>query len=173
MLLLWSVTDNKASRLCLKTNLAICQSSRSCTYTVFLQKGSKLILFSLYEQQFRRYLPIFKIATFGHDTWSLAKVPEVAHILSFHPRGSKLSLFSLYGQRFLRYGPIFKIPILGHDETWQLAKVPEIAHILPKLPPSPKFHSVLLYQWPFPRYLLKFKNPKFLKTEKTVWRYGG
>ncbi len=58
----------------------------------------------------------------------MAKVPEVAHVLSFYPRGFKLSLFLLYGQRFPRYGPIFKIAIFRH-ETWQVAKVPEVAHI--------------------------------------------
>ncbi len=39
-------------------------------------------LFSLYEQQFPRYGWIFNIAIFGHKTWPLTKVPEVAHILS-------------------------------------------------------------------------------------------
>ncbi len=52
-----------ALRLCLKTNLAIFQSSRSCTYTPFLPQASKY--FSLYEQQFPRYATIFKIAIFG------------------------------------------------------------------------------------------------------------
>ncbi len=114
----------------LRTNLAFSESSRSCTYTPFLPQGSKLSLISLYEQQFPRYVPILKIAIFGHETWSLAKVPEVAHILSFQPRGSKLSLFSLYGQWFPRYGPIFKIAMFGH-ETLPLAKiVPEIAYTL-------------------------------------------
>ena len=82
----------------------------------------------------------FKIAIFGHETWPLVKMPDVAHIpvLSFYPKRSKLSLVLLYGQRFPRYGPIFRIAIFGH--------------ILPKQPPSPKFHSVLLHGWPFPRY---------------------
>ena len=44
----------------------------SCTYTPFLPQGSKLSLFSLYEQQFLRYVPICKIAIFGHETWPLA-----------------------------------------------------------------------------------------------------
>ncbi len=114
-------------------------------------KGSNLSLFLLYGQPFARYGPIFKIAIFGHETWPLAKVPQVSHMASFYPKGAKLSLFSLYGQRFLRYRPIFKIAIFGHD-TWSLAKVPEVARILPKLPPSPKFHSVLLCDCPFPRY---------------------
>ncbi len=55
----------------------------------------------------------FKIAIFGHETWRFAKIPKVAHILSFYPWGSKLSLFSLYGQRFPRYRPISKLPYLG------------------------------------------------------------
>ncbi len=67
----------------------------------------------LHEQQFTRYVAIFKIAIFGDETCPLAKVPEVAHIHSLYPKGSKLSLFSLYGQRFLRYRPIFKMPYLG------------------------------------------------------------
>ena len=53
----------------------------------FYTRGPKLGWFSLYRQAFPRYGPIFKIAIFGHETWPLAKVPEVAHILSFYPRG--------------------------------------------------------------------------------------
>ncbi len=30
-----------------------------------------------------RYGPIFKTAIFGHETWLLDKVPEVAHIYTF------------------------------------------------------------------------------------------
>ncbi len=67
-----------------------------------------------------------KLPSLGNEPWPLAKVPEVAHVLSFHRRGSKLSLFLLYGQWFPRYGPIFKIAIFGH-ETWPLGKVPEVA----------------------------------------------
>ncbi len=49
-------------------------------------RGANLSLFSLYGQQFPRHWPIIKIAIFGHETWPLAKVPEVPHILSFYPR---------------------------------------------------------------------------------------
>ncbi len=83
-------------------NVAISQSSRSCTYTFFLPQGSKLSLFLLQRRQFPRYGPIFKIAIFGHETWSLVKFPEVAHILDFYPRGSQLSLFSMHGPRLSR-----------------------------------------------------------------------
>ena len=108
-------------------NLAIGQSTRSCTYTLFWPKyqklhiyslstpcrESKLSLFSLYEQWFLRYGPIFKTGhIWAYETWPLAKV---AHILALYSRGSYLSLFSLYGQRFPTYGPIFKLAIFGHE----------------------------------------------------------
>ena len=35
---------------------------------------------------------IFKIAIFGHEIWSLAKVPEVAHITLFPPKVFKIEL---------------------------------------------------------------------------------
>ncbi len=60
---------------------------------------------------------ILKIAIFGHETWPLAKVPEVAHILSY-TRGSKLSLFSLYGQRFPRCGQFSKLWYLGIGQSF-------------------------------------------------------
>ena len=47
----------------------------------FYPRGLTLSLFLLYRQRFPRYWPIFKIAVFGHETWPLAKVPQVAHIL--------------------------------------------------------------------------------------------
>ncbi len=84
-------------------------------------------LFSLYGQRFPRHGPISKIAIFGHKYWPLAKVPDVALLLSFSPRGSKLSLILLYRQQCARYRPIFKIAIFWHD-TWPLANVPEDVH---------------------------------------------
>ena len=144
----WALT------LCLRTNLAICQSS---TYTPFLPQGSKWSLFSLYEQRFLRSRPIFKIAIFEHDTWRLAKVKEVPHILSFYQLGPKLSLFSLYGQQFARYGSIFKSAIFGH-ETWPLAKVPDVAHILSLYSRGLKLSLFfLLYSQWFLRYGPSFK----------------
>ncbi len=101
-------------------------------YSHSAPRGLKLSLFSLDGQRFPRYGLMCNIAIFEHETWPLAKVPEVAHILSFYPGGggSKLSLFSVYGQRFLRYmyEPIFKIAIFGF-ETWQVAKLLGVAHI--------------------------------------------
>ena len=80
-------------------NLAIGQSSRSCTYTLVLAQVSKFGLFSLHEQRCSRYGPtcIFKIAIFGHENWPLAKVPEVAHILLKLPSSAKFHSVLFYG----------------------------------------------------------------------------
>ena len=80
-------------------------------------------------QKFQK-LAIFKIAILEHETWQVAKVPEVAHIALFYPKRSKLSLFSLYGQRFPRYGPIFK----------------NCTHLGMKLDHQPKFQKLHIYR---------------------------
>ena len=59
----------------------------------------KIELVSLYGQWFPRYVSIFKTAIFGHETWSLPNVPEVAHT-SLYPRGLNLSLFHSTGSGF-------------------------------------------------------------------------
>ncbi len=61
-------------------------------------RGWKLSLISLYGCRFLRNMPIVKTAIFGHETWPLAKVPELAYPLSFYPNDSKFSLILLYGQ---------------------------------------------------------------------------
>ncbi len=40
----------------------------------------------------------FRIATFGHETWPLAKVAEVEHILPFHPKAQNSVYFRSTGQ---------------------------------------------------------------------------
>ena len=47
---------------------------------------------SLYWEWFLRYGQILKIAIFAHETWPLAKVPEIAHILPKLPHESQISL---------------------------------------------------------------------------------
>ncbi len=72
--------------------LANGQRSRSCSYmSSFYLRGSNLSLYLFYRQRFPRYGPIFKIALFGHETWQVAKVPEVAHI-TFLPQGVEIDL---------------------------------------------------------------------------------
>ncbi len=67
----------------LVNQLAIGESLEVAHIPSFYPRGIKLNLFLLYGQRFPRYWSIFKIAIFGHETWQVAKVPEVAHILSF------------------------------------------------------------------------------------------
>ena len=73
--------------------------------------GSKLSLFSLYGQRFSRYGLIFKIAIFGHETWPLATVPEVAHIFPKLPQKSKFYFVLLYGWPFPRYWQFCIFPL--------------------------------------------------------------
>ncbi len=71
-------------------------------------------LILLYGQQFPRYRPIFKIAIFGHETWPLAKVPEVAHLVSFYPRGVDISAYFCFtGSGFQDMGQFWAEPIAG------------------------------------------------------------
>ena len=79
-------------------------------------KGSKLSLFSFYGQSFLRYWTFLKIAIFGHETWPLAKVPEVAHILS---PGVEIELIFDLQATVQRYRPFFNIAIFGY-EIWPL-----------------------------------------------------
>ena len=65
--------------------------TRSCTYNLY-PRGLKLSLFMLYRQRFQRYRLIFKIALFRHETSSLTKDPDVAHIPSFYPKGVIIEL---------------------------------------------------------------------------------
>ena len=90
-----------------------------------------------------RYGPIFKIAIFGHETWQVAKVPEVAHIPSFYPRGSKLSLLLLYWQQFLRCGPKFHA-IFGH-ETCHWTKCQKLYIYFLNYPPPPPHPRVPIF----------------------------
>ncbi len=85
----WALT------LCFRTNLAIAKFH----IAPFLPQRSKLSLFSPYEQRFLRYDLIFKIAIIRHETWPLAKVPEVAYILPFYPRGQNRLCFVISFRR--------------------------------------------------------------------------
>ncbi len=82
-------------------NVAIGKSSRSCTYTLFLPPGVEIELIFTLRVAVSEILAVFNIAIFGHETWLMAKVPEVANmLLSFYPSTSKLGLFLLYQQPF-------------------------------------------------------------------------
>ncbi len=96
----------------LAMKLAIGQSSKRWPYTV--STGSKLSLFLLYGHQFLGYGPILKIAIFGHETCSLAKVPEVSHI-HFLPQGEgrNWAYFLSMDSGFRYTGDFSKLPYLG------------------------------------------------------------
>ncbi len=60
------------------------------------EAGSKLGFFHSTSQRFPRNWPFFTITTFGHETWRLAKVPEVEHTL-FLPQMVEIELiFALH-----------------------------------------------------------------------------
>ncbi len=99
-------------------NLAIDQSSRSCKYTLFLPRESKLSLFLLYGQLFLRYWAFFKLAILGHETWPLAKVQEVAQIF-FLSQEVEIELIFTLRAVVSKTRAIFKITIFGH-ETYTL-----------------------------------------------------
>ncbi len=77
-------------------NLAIGQSSRIAHILAsFYPKGSKLSPFfcstgASIQADFKFEIQA-DFQNLRHETWPLAKVPEVAHIPSFYPKGSKLS----------------------------------------------------------------------------------
>ena len=146
-----------ALKLCLRTNLAIDQSSRSYTYTLFYYPrgwGAKLSLSSLYGQRFYEiraeslsYWLIFKITIFGHETWPKLRKLNI-YSLSI-PGGWNWAYFCSTGSRFRDIGRFSKLPYLG----MKLGHWPKLRklHIYTlSTPLSPKFHSVLLYSRPFP-----------------------
>ena len=138
------------------------KSARSCTYALFLPQGVEIEPIFVLRAVVFKMRTIFKVAIFGHETWQVAKLPELAHILSFYP-GLKLNFFRSKGKRFPRYEPIFKIDIFGH-ETWSLVKVPEIAHILSFYLMGSKLNLFSLYGQGFQRYWMIFKIAMYIYT---------
>ena len=95
------------------------QSTRSCAHTLFLPQGIEIDIIFALRAAVSEVWANFKNCHIGHETWPLAKVPEVAHIPSFYPTGSKLTLFfTLRAAVSDIYGSIFKIAIFGHGTFW-------------------------------------------------------
>ncbi len=117
--------------------LATGQSSRNCTHTGRFSKlpyldrklghwpkfqklqiyshstqWVKIELIFAQGQRFPRYGSFFKIAIFGHSSWPLAKVPQVARILFFYPKGSNWAYFCSTGSFFRGKGRFSKLPYL-------------------------------------------------------------
>ncbi len=95
------------------------KKSRTCTH-VMPQKGRNWTYCRATGRKCLWYGPIFKIAILRHETWLLAKVPEVAHIVSFYRSVSNLSLFSFYGHQFQGYR--FHVHVIFGHITWKLTK---------------------------------------------------
>ncbi len=132
-------------------------NSRSCTYALFLLQRVEIKLIFALRAAVSEIRTIFKIATFGHETWQVAKVPEVAHIHSFYPKGSKLSFFLSMGSGFRDTGQVSKLPFWGMT----LGKWPKLYGW------APIFQSVLLHGQTFSSCRPFWHNgPLFKKTKK-------
>ncbi len=71
---------------------------------------------------------MFKIAIFGHETWQVGNVKELAYILSFYPRGVEIELICALRAVVSEIQAIFlKIAIFGH-KTWSPTKDPEVGY---------------------------------------------
>ncbi len=104
---IWNFTGSPwALALCLTTNLAMGQSSKSSDiHSVSIQGHRNWAYFCSMGSVFRDN------GCFWHAWPKFQK----CHIYSLSPRGSKLSSFSLYRQRILRYWPNFKTVIFRHE----------------------------------------------------------
>ena len=108
----WALT------FCLTTHLAIDQICRQMSHIhTFYPRwveisGSKLSLFSRYQQWFPRYRPILKITIFGHEIGHWPKLQKL-HIYSLStPVGRNLAYFRSTGSGFRDTGQISKFPYL-------------------------------------------------------------
>ena len=131
------------------------QSTRSCTYTLFLEIELIFALRAAVSEIARQFskLPYLGMKLGMWPTWPKF---QKLHIHPISTQGSKLRLFLLYGQRFPTYGPIFKTAIFGY-QTCPLAKVPEVAHIYSLYLRGSKLSLFSLYRQRFPRYGPLFK----------------
>ncbi len=99
---------------------------------------SQLSLFLLYGQRFLRYRPFFKNSIFEHETWQVAKVPEVAHILSFYPWVEIELIFALRAAV-----SVIQVDFQNcHIWARNLAKVPEVVNILSLYPRRVKIELI-------------------------------
>ncbi len=124
-------------------------------YAPCLPNGSKLSLFSLFGEFFPGSCPNLKIAIFGHETWPLAKVPEVALILSTWGEVKMELIFALRAA-------VSEIRVnFQNSHIWPcnlaFGKVPDVAYILSFYPNGSKLSLFSLYGQRFPRYGPIFK----------------
>ncbi len=89
-------------------------------------------------------VPGASLFTIGNETWPLAKVPEVAHVLSFYIKEVEIELiFALRESVSEVLSDFQNCHVFGH-KIWNLRKVPEVAYGLSFYPGGSKlslFHS--------------------------------
>ena len=111
-------------------NLAIDQSSRSCTYTILSTPGGRnWAYFGFTGSGFWDTGRFSKFPYLGMkpDHWPKCRKLHIYPLST--PRGRNWAYFRSTGSGFRDMSRFFKIAIFGH-ETWPSAKVPTVAHIL-------------------------------------------
>ncbi len=137
--------------------IKLCQSSRSCTYTLFLPRG-RIYFHStgsgFWDTDWFSKLPYFDMKP------ALWPKFQKLHIYTLTtPRGRNGTYFRSMGSSFPRNGLIFAI--FGH-EIWPLAKIAEVAYLHSFYTRGPKLTLVSLYGLRFPEvaYIHSFFLPK-------------
>ncbi len=98
-----------------------------------------------------------KIAIFGHETWPLAKIPQVAHIHSFYPSGEgDWAYFLATGSGFRDMTRFSKLPYLGM-KLGHLSKFQKLQIYSLPPPGGRKLGLFLVYGQRFLRYRQIFK----------------
>ena len=115
-------------------NLAPDNRSRSCTYTLLSTPGGRNWAYFCSTDSSFRDSEFSKLPYLGHETWPLAKVPEVAYILPFYPRGGwNWAYFCSMGSGFWdmdRFSKLLYIP------RWKLATDIKIQKLHILFPPQ-------------------------------------
>ncbi len=122
-------------------------------YIYFLSTpGVKIGLsFTLWAAIFEMRADFQNCYIFGHETWSLVKVPELAHIASFLPQGVKIELtFALW----TAVSEIWADFQNCHIGAWNLAigQSSRCCTYTPFLPQGSNLSLFSLYGYRFPRY---------------------
>ncbi len=68
------------------------QTLMNLQYTFFLPQGVEIELIFALRPVVSKIQANFKIAIFGHETWQVAKIPEVAHVCLFLTQGVEIEL---------------------------------------------------------------------------------
>ena len=133
--------------LCLTTNFAMGQSSKSCTYTLFLTKGVEIEhIFSLWAALFFfEIMADFQNCNIWPRNLAIDQNSRSGIYTLFRPQGVKIELIFVLRAAVSEIQAHFQIAIFGH-RTWQVAKDPEVAHVPSFYPRGLKLRLFLLYE---------------------------